>query len=158
MTLDLRANGARLAVSDGSPVDGGDGHDLGTRAAETQFVGGVQLGSPNRTFAELEAEIFCRELDQTAAGDAIEIVFSGRRREQLSPLNHEEVFCAAFRHLATFGEQDGFVIAVVAGFASRERAVDLTAGRLETGRDGIVGSSPPGGDTNVQRFFVDVAC
>ena len=65
-----------------APIDLDDRADLRAGAAQEDLVGAVELGPVDRALDDLEPEVVARDLDEPAAGDALEDVVGHRRRDE----------------------------------------------------------------------------
>src|SRR5690606_13356161 len=95
--------------------------------------------------------------DQRTASDAVQVVLCAGGAVEHAIADDEDVLRAAFTHHAAFRQENGFIVAVVFGFAARQRAVQVASSRLEARRDGVVLNTSPRGNANVDGVFVDVA-
>ena len=97
-----------LAVGDGAAVDLRHRHQLGAGAGDEALVGGVDVVAVQPHLLGIDARLGC-QLQDGAAGDSLQGAVLGRRREQLTGANDEQVVGAAFGDEAGVVEQDGLV-------------------------------------------------
>ena len=143
---------ADAAVADRDAVDREDRHDLLTRAAPEQLVGGVELGAVDRALDHRAADRRRRDLEHRVAGDALEDVARQIRRVQAPVPGDEQAGARALRHLAGGGQHDHAVIPVLAGLDLGRAVVDVVAGAFDAGRQRVVGEPRPAADPHVDAF------
>ena len=116
-----------LATSDGAMVDRGRLARPGHRC---------RTGRPRRRCTHyeidaadiaLQAHFAASKVDDAGARDALQDVRVDARRDQATAAHHEEVLCAALRHLAVVGQDDGLLVTVEDGLRLGEGGVDIGA-------------------------------
>src|SRR3954454_11536061 len=86
---DLTADRADAATADGPVVQLDDRRELHARPAQEHLVGDVDLAPIDRADLRLHAE-GRGDLEYALAGDALEDVVRGRRRDEHAVTDHEE--------------------------------------------------------------------
>jgi hypothetical protein len=121
------------------------GHQLGGGAGHEDLLGEVHLGAGDVALDDRVAEV-AGDLDDRAAGDAVEDRVVLARRGDLAVAHDVDVLARALADVAVVVEQDRLLVAGLDRLDLGEHAVEVLPGGLGV-RDQRVGADPPpGGD------------
>src|SRR5438132_883055 len=103
--LDVARHGAGFAVAaDDAIVDRADRNHLRSGARQERLVGGVQIGPQDVADHSFVAEVACDRHDRTLR-DSLERTGRGRRRDDATAANNEDVLAGALAHEALRRQQ-----------------------------------------------------
>jgi hypothetical protein len=138
----------------GTEVHASDGDHLRSGACHEQLLGDIQLGTVDGTFDHCQSQFLLRELDDRAAGDALEDVVRCRRGDHDTVADDEHVHRAALRDVAVLVQHKSLVEAGARRLGLGQRGVGVRTTDLAPGGDDVIVHPPPGGDGGVRAGVV----